>query len=55
MPSEYGYDIYYEKYADDPDFEFVYIPKVGHNDILGKNIHNSMEKNVDFFDKSMTK
>ena len=55
VPQDYGYDLYYEKYADDPDFEFVYLPDAGHNGILGENIDNVLEKIMDFYDKNMTK
>lgn len=31
VPIEYGYDIYYEKYSDDPRFDFVRFEDSGHN------------------------
>lgn len=34
VPIKYGYDIYYEKYADDPRFEFVKYDDKGHTNIV---------------------
>ncbi|MBP5606204.1 MAG: alpha/beta hydrolase, partial [Ruminiclostridium sp.] len=34
VPIEYGYDLYYEKYKDDPRFTFVRFEDKGHNSIL---------------------
>lgn len=31
VPSEYGYDIFYEKYKNDPRFKFLYLEDKGHN------------------------
>lgn len=31
VPTEYGYDIYYEKYKDDPRFDFICFEDKGHN------------------------
>ena len=31
VPTEYGYDIYYEKYKDDPRFSFIRLEDKGHN------------------------
>lgn len=31
VPTEYGYDIYYEKYKDDSRFKFIYLENRGHN------------------------
>ncbi len=34
LPIEYGYNIYYEKYKDDPRFVFLHFDDKGHNSIL---------------------
>ncbi len=31
VPTEYGYDIYYERYRDDPRFSFIRLEDKGHN------------------------
>lgn len=31
VPAEYGYDIYYEKYKDDPRFKFIHFEDKGHS------------------------
>ncbi len=31
VPIEYGYDLYYEKYKDDPRFKFIQFEDAGHN------------------------
>ena len=31
VPTEYGYDIYYERYRDDPRFSFIRLENKGHN------------------------
>lgn len=33
VPTEYGYDIYYEKYKDDPRFSFIRLEDKGHNHV----------------------
>ena len=34
VPIEYGFDVYYKKYADDQRFEFVKYDNKGHNNII---------------------
>ena len=34
VPIEYGYDIYYKQYADNPRFEFIKYENKGHNNII---------------------
>lgn len=34
VPREYGYDIYYEQFKDNPRFDFVMLPDRGHYDII---------------------
>ncbi len=47
VPIEYGYDLYYEKYKDDPRFTFIRYEDKGHNDILNdKNDTYSEEINT---------
>ena len=52
VPIQYGYDIYYEKYSADSDFEFVKYDDMGHNRILDMDKNPQlMEKIVMFYDK----
>ena len=50
VPRDFGYDLYYEKFSDDPDFEFVLAEECGHNDILSEKYINMA---IDFFDENM--
>lgn len=34
VPVEYGYDIYYDKYKEDPRFEFIHFDDRGHNHVF---------------------
>ena len=52
VPIQYGYDIYYDKYSADSDFEFVKYDDMGHNRILDMDKNPQlMEKIVMFYDK----
>ena len=51
VPIIYGYDIYYEVYADDPDFKFIRYKDKGHNALLRLNQNPElMETTVAFYD-----
>lgn len=51
VPIQYGYDIYYEKYSNDPRFLFVRYKDKGHNNILSMEKNPGlMEKIVEFYD-----
>lgn len=39
VPIEYGYDLYYEKYRDDPRFTFIRYEDKGHNNIFNDNTY----------------
>jgi dipeptidyl aminopeptidase/acylaminoacyl peptidase len=47
VPTEYGYDIYYEKYKDDPRFCFVRFEDRGHSYVYGDTTYIN-EFNADF-------
>ena len=51
VPIELGYDIYAEKYADDPRFTFLRYSDRGHTNILPKNNEDVMAQIVAFCDK----
>lgn len=51
VPQDYGYDMYYEKYGNDPSFCFVYEPGYGHNDILRDD--NIIANAIAFYDENM--
>ena len=51
VPIQYGYDIYAEKYADDPRFTFVRYSDRGHVNILPKSDNETMLQIVAFCDK----
>lgn len=52
VPIQYGYDIYYDKYSADSDFEFAKYDDMGHNNLLSMEKNPElMEKIVKFFDK----
>ena len=53
VPKDYGYDIYYEKYGNDPDFEFIYVPEDGHNNILNDEKENIIGRIIEFYDTNM--
>lgn len=52
VPKDYGYDLYYEKFANDPNFEFVFAENLGHNNILGE---SNVVKAIDFFEENLNK
>lgn len=47
VPTEYGYDIYYEKYKDDPRFSFIGFKDKGHNYLCDNTIYVN-EFNAEF-------
>jgi len=49
VPHEYGYDLYYEKYGNDPNFEFDYVEGAGHNDVLKNSV---IKEIIDFYDSN---
>ena len=51
VPIELGYDIYAEKYADDPRFTFLRYSDRGHVNILPKKDADMMAQIVAFCDK----
>lgn len=54
IPIEYGYDIYYEVYKDDPRFTFVRLDQKGHNSYLNVEKNKELfESFVDFYDKNL--
>ncbi len=54
VPIEYGYDIYYEVYKDDPRFTFVRLEDKGHNMFLNvKNNAELYESFVEFYDENL--
>ena len=52
VPIEYGYDIYYEKYQNDPDFKFIKFSDKGHNKILSSEDYDTMADVIEFFDSA---
>lgn len=56
VPIEYGYDIYYEHYKDDPRFVFRRLENRGHNLFLNINKNPELfEEFLDFYDENLTK
>lgn len=61
VPVKYGYDIYYEKYKDDPRFTFMKFTDKGHNSILcDKNNQDILDKElfkqfIEFYDSHLGK
>lgn len=54
VPIIYGYDIYYEVYANDPDFKFIRYTDKGHNAILNLDKNpDLMENAVAFYDSAL--
>ena len=53
VPIEYGYDIYYEEYADDPRFTFVRYSDYGHGTVLGSEHREDFDQVVGFFDDAL--
>ncbi len=54
VPIEYGYDIYYEVYKDDPRFTFIRLEGKGHNMFLNvKNNAELYESFVEFYDENL--
>ena len=54
VPIIYGYDIYYEVYANDPDFKFIRYKDKGHNAILDLDKNpDLMENAVAFYDSAL--
>lgn len=50
VPQDYGYDMYYEVYGNDPDFVFVYDPSAGHNNIIND---DTIAQAISFYDENM--
>jgi hypothetical protein len=54
IPVEYGYDIYYEIYKDDPRFTFVRLEGKGHNQFLNVSRNTDLFRSfVEFYDKNL--
>lgn len=54
VPIEYGYDIYYEYYHDDPRFTFIRLTGKGHNSFLNVDQNRELfEFFIDFYDSNM--
>ena len=53
VPIVYGYDIYYEEYADDPRFTFVRYSDYGHGSVLGSEHREDFYQIVSFFDDAL--
>jgi len=54
VPIEYGYDIYYEYYHDDPRFTFIRLTGKGHNSFLNVDQNRELfESFIDFYDSNM--
>ncbi len=47
VPIQYGYEKYYEKYQDDPRFQFVRLEHAGHNCLNLKTYNNEFNKGFD--------
>ncbi len=47
VPMQYGYDKYYEKYQDDPRFQFVRLEHAGHDCLYLKTYSNEFNKEFD--------
>ena len=50
VPQDYGYDLYFEKYKNDPDFIFEYRKGCDHNNILNNNVIKDI---IAFCDENM--
>jgi len=54
VPIEYGYDIYYDAFKDDPRFTFIRLEGKGHNLFLNvNNNHELYESFVAFYDENL--
>ena len=54
VPIEYGYDIYYEAYKDDPRFTFIRLDGKGHNMFLNvKNNEELYKTFIEFYDQNL--
>ena len=54
VPIEYGYDIYYEYYHDDPRFTFIRLTGKGHNSFLNVDQNRELfESFIDFYNSNM--
>lgn len=54
VPIEYGYDIYYDEFKDDPRFTFVRLEGKGHNQFLNVNANQELyESFVAFYDENL--
>lgn len=54
VPIEYGYDIYYDAFKDDPRFTFVRLEGKGHNQFLNVNANQELyESFVAFYDENL--
>lgn len=52
VPIEYGYDIYYDAFNDDPRFTFIRLEGKGHNQFLNVDQNKDLyESFVAFYDK----
>lgn len=59
VPTEYGYDIYYERYRDDPRFSFIRLEDKGHNyvyddDTYVKEFNTEFDKWIETLDYDYT-
>lgn len=50
VPIEYGYDVYYEEYGDDPRFTFVRYEDLGHCGFLDEENREEFYQVISFFD-----
>lgn len=53
VPIEFGYDVYYEEFKDDPRFTFVKYEDIGHNGLLRIENREEFYQVVGFFDSSL--
>ena len=54
VPIEYGYDIYYNAFKDDPRFTFIRLEGKGHNQFLNVNYNEDLfDSFVAFYDKNL--
>ena len=55
VPIEYGYDVYYEEYSDDPRFTFVRYSDYGHSSVLSDEHRDDFYQVVRFFDDALVR
>lgn len=53
VPIRYGYDIYYERFGDDPRFTFVRYADLGHNGFLAEAYREEFSQVITFFDDAL--